>query len=468
MTSARDPQERPADGSLDSFNPATGERIGSVPTIAPGQVQSVVDEVAEVQPFWAELPLADRGRYMRRTAQVLIDNLDALASLIAREQGRPVVECHTAELLPTIDALHWIAEEGPGILGGERVPHPQVPLRPKRGRLRYEPLGVVGVIAPWNHPWSSPLGEVATALMCGNGVVLKPASQTALVGQQIQWAFERAGLPEGLVRCIHGGEAVGRAVVEASVQKVLFTGSMEVGREVGAGCGERVKGAVLELGGKDPAIVLADADLEMTVAGCAWGAFTNAGQSASSIERIYVMREVADHFVEALVARARALRLGDPLEGSTEIGPIASGERFEALRELVDDAVSAGAELRCGGPTEVEGLDGRFYAPTVLTGVRDDMRIMREQILGPVTTVIAVDSEEEAIRCANTTEFGLGASVWTLDRERAERIAARIAAGSVWINDHSYSRGAFQCPWGGEKSSGVGRSHSRFGFYECV
>src|SRR4051794_40782068 len=313
-----------AAGELESFDPATGKRIGAVPTVSPEQVQGIVDEVAEVQPFWAELPLAERARYMRRTAQVIIDHLDELTELLTREQGKPLNESYVMELLPTIDSLHWIAANGPDILADERIPTPQVYLKQKRSWFSYEPLGVVGVIAPWNYPWSIPFGEVAIALMCGNGVVLKPASLTPLIGQRIQWVFERAGLPEGLVRTVHGGGAVGQALVESSAAKIFFTGSVEVGRGVGIACAERMKGSVLELGGKDAQIVLPDANLPNAISGCLWGGFANAGQTCSGIERVYVMRDVADRFIEGVVDGAKALRLGDPVSGETEIGPMVS------------------------------------------------------------------------------------------------------------------------------------------------
>jgi succinate-semialdehyde dehydrogenase/glutarate-semialdehyde dehydrogenase len=454
---------------LESFSPTTGERIGSVPTIEPAAVQGVVDEVAEVQPFWAELPLDDRARYMRRAAQVVIDSLDELTALLSREQGKPLTEAYTMELLPTIDGLHWIAGAGPKILADERIPYPQIFWKTKRSLIAHEPLGVVGVIAPWNYPWSIPFGEVAIALMSGNGVVLKPASLTPLIGQRIQRVFERAGLPEGLVRTVHGGGAVGNALVESTAAKVFFTGSVDVGRKVGAAAAQRLKGSVLELGGKDPMIVLEDANLRNAIAGCAWGGFANAGQTCSGIERVYVMRDVADRFVQGVVDAAELLRVGDPASADTEVGPMVSKEQFDLVRELVDDAVANGATLHCGGPTHVNGLPSEtFYAPAVLTGVTPEMRIMREEIFGPVVPIVTVDSEEEAIRLANDSPFGLGASVWTSDRDKGRRIARRIEAGMVWINDHMYSHGAMQTPWGGVKDSGVGRTHSRHGFYECV
>jgi succinate-semialdehyde dehydrogenase/glutarate-semialdehyde dehydrogenase len=405
---------------------------------------------------------------MRRAAQVIIDRLDELTTLLTREQGKPRNESYTMELLPTIDSLRWIAEAGPGILEGERIPMPLF-FQPKRARFTYEPLGVVGVIAPWNYPWSIPFGEVAIALMSGNGVVLKPASLTPLIGQRIQEVFERAGIPQGLVRTVHGGGAVGQGLVESSAAKIFFTGSVEVGRQVGVGCAERMKGSVLELGGKDAMVVCADANLTNAISGCLWGGFANAGQTCSGIERVYVVREVADRFVEGVVEGARALRVGDPMEWTTEVGPMVSRDQFETVRDLVDGAVAEGATLRCGGPVDVPGMEGAdVYAPAVLTDVRQDMRIMREEIFGPVVPIVTVESEEEAIRLANDSDFGLGASVWTTERARGERMARRIESGMVWVNDHMYSHGAMSCSWGGVKDSGLGRSHSKFGFYECV
>jgi acyl-CoA reductase-like NAD-dependent aldehyde dehydrogenase len=459
---------KPAAQGLESYSPIDGKLLGSVPTLAPEQVQSVVDDVAEVQPFWAQLPIQDRGRYMRRTAQVILDQLDELTTVLTREQGKPRNESYTMELVPTVDALRWIAEAGPKVLDDERIPLP-IFIKQKRARFAYEPLGVVGVIAPWNYPWSIPFGEVAIALMCGNGVVLKPASLTPLIGQRIQEVFERAGLPQGIVRTVHGGGAVGNALVESSASKIFFTGSVEVGRRVGIACAERMKGSVLELGGKDAMVVCADANVPNAISGCLWGGFANAGQTCSGIERVYVVEEVADRFVEGVVEGARALRVGNPLEWTTEVGPMVSRDQFETVRELVDDAVANGATLHCGGPVDVPGYeDADFYAPAVLTGVTHDMRIMREEIFGPVVPIITVASEEEAIRLANDSEFGLGASVWTMDRARGERMARRIESGMVWLNDHMYSHGACSCSWGGVKDSGLGRSHSKFGFYECV
>ncbi len=453
--------------ALESFSPATGELVGTVETLTPAQVPGVVDEVAEVQPFWAALSLDDRARYLRRAGDVLLEDLDEIAELLTNEQGKPRVEGYTMEILPTVDSLKWIADNGPDILSDEKLSMPPI-LKMKSAKFTFEPIGVVGVIAPWNYPWSIPFGEVAIALMAGNGVVLKPASLTPLIGERIRQTFEKAGFPEGLIRTIHGGGRVGDALVKSTAGKIFFTGSVEVGRKVGVECAKRMKGSVLELGGKDPQIVCADADLANAVSGAVWGGFANAGQTCSGIERVYVHKDVADPFIEGVVRETERLTVGDPREWTTEIGPMVSEDQAAIVKELVDDAVKSGAKKLTGGPTKVKGMKGSFIAPVVLTGVTHEMRIMKEEIFGPVLPIVTVESEEEAIELANDSQFGLGASVWTKDRAKGERMAHEIESGMVWTNDHSFSHGACQCAWGGVKDSGLGRSHSKFGFYECV
>ena len=454
-------------GSLESFNPATGELIGTVETVEPAAVQAAVDEVAVVQPFWGELTPADRGRYLERAAEILAGDVEEVARLLSSEQGKPITEAHTMEVVPTVDGLGWVASEGPEILASRPVKTGGGLFVGKRVRHVLEPLGVVAVIAPWNYPWSIPFGSVAIALMAGNGVVLKPSELTPLLGERIRIAFVKAGVPEGLIQVLHGDGEVGRAVVESSVRKVFFTGSVATGYAVGAACAERMKGAVLELGGKDPAIVCADADLDNAIDGIAWAGFANAGQTCSGLERVYVVADVAAPFLAGISAAAERLALGDPQRWDTEVGPMTSEAQARIVTELVDDAVAAGAERLCGGPIEVPDSPGSWIAPTVLAGATHEMRIMREEVFGPVLPVVVVEDEEEALRLANDSGFGLGASVWTRDRHKGERMARRIEAGMVWINDHAYTHAAIQAAWGGVKDSGLGRVHSRFGFYEC-
>jgi len=440
---------------LESFNPATGELVGTVETITPDQVQGIVDEVALIQPAWAELRPSERATYLKRAATVLLDRLDEIAALLSQEQGKPISECYTMELIPSIDALRWCAKEGPGIL--------------KESKFKYQPLGVVGVIAPWNYPWTIPMQEIAIALMCGNGVVLKPASLTPLLGEAIQSVFEEAGLPKGLVRNVHGGGRIGDALTKSSAQKIFFTGSVPVGYKVGEECAKLMKGCVLELGGKDPMLVLEDANVDFAISGAVWGGFANAGQTCAGIERAYVRREVSEKFIEGVVAGASALKVGDPSEVDTEIGPMVSRDQYELVLELVEDAVAAGGGGPRGGAGGGAGVrGGTLFLPAALTNVSHDMRIMKEEICGPVLPIIPFESDQEALDLANDSEFGLGASVWTKDRQRGERIADKIESGMVWINDHMFTHGACQCTWGGVKDSGLGHSHSKFGFYECV
>jgi succinate-semialdehyde dehydrogenase/glutarate-semialdehyde dehydrogenase len=453
---------------LESLSPATGELLGSVPITEPGDVQDVVDGARAVQPLWWSLRARDRARYMQRAAQAVIDESTELADLIGREQGRPRAEVEMMELLPAIETLQWLAEAGPGILSGEKVSVSRA-LRPlTRARWAYEPLGVVAVLGPATEPFSTPLGDVAVALMAGNGVVLKPSPHAALAGERIARVFARAGLPEGLLRVVHGHAATGAALVNASVAQVRFTGSYDAGRAVAEACARAVKRNVLELGGKDAMVVCADANVDRAIGGAVWGAFANAGQAGGSIERAFVLREVHDRFLAGVVEAARALPVGDPRDPRTAIGPLVGRERLERVTTLVEEAVAAGATLHCGGPVRPEGLSGAFYAPAVLTGVDPRSRLAREEVPGPVLAITVVDTEDEAIDGANDCTLGLGASVWTADRYKGARIARELRVGMVWMNDHLVTRSAPQLPWGGVRGSGIGRARGATALRTCA
>jgi succinate-semialdehyde dehydrogenase/glutarate-semialdehyde dehydrogenase len=460
-------------GTLESHNPATGALVGSVPTITPDQVSAVVAEIKQVQPFWAQMSFADRARYVRRAVDVIIERKDEIARLITAEQGKVLTEAYSMEVLSSVDGLAWTADNAAKILSDEKIRTDQLFLKTRKMKFRYQPIGVIGVISPWNYPWLLAIDEIATALMAGNGVIFKPASLTCLTGQMIQEVFDEAGLPEGLLRTVHGGGKVGQAMVDSpDVGKIFFTGSVEVGRSIAQDCAKQLKGSTLELGGKDPMIVLSDANVSHAIGGAAWGGFANMGQTCAGIERVYVMHDVASEFIDGVVERATSMKTGDPNDWSTEITAMTDPNQFKIVCELVDDAVAHGATMLCGGPIPREelpdGLDGNFYRPTVLTGVNHGMRIMKEEIFGPVIPIITVDSEDEAVQLANDSEFGLGASVWTSDLDKGDAFGARLESGNVWINDHMYSAGMCQCSWGGVKDSGLGRSHSKFGFYEAV
>ena len=442
-----------AAAQLESFNPATGERLGAVRVAARDEVFAAIEQAAGVQPLWATLRLSDRARYMARAAQAVIDEFEELVAVIGAEQGRPRAEAEVMELLAAVETLQWLAEHGPGILAGERIRFARTQHPVKRGRWSYEPLGVVGVLGPATEPFATPLGDVAVALMAGNGVVFKPSPHVPLCAERIARVFARAGLPEGLLHVVHGHTDAGAALVTGPVDQIRFTGSARAGREVGAACARGLKRSVLELDGKDAMLVLADANVPRAARGAAWAAFANAGQCGGSVERALCVAEVHDRFLAQVVAAASALAVGDPRDPSTSVGPLVSRDRADRVRALIAEAVDGGATLHCGGPR-----DGAYCAPAVLTGVTSAMRIAREEVPGPVLVVEAVASEDEAIARANEAVQGLGASVWTADRYKGARIARELRVGMVWMNDHLVARSAPQVPWGGVGGAGIGRA----------
>jgi acyl-CoA reductase-like NAD-dependent aldehyde dehydrogenase len=454
---------RPGAGAparIEAVSPIDGAPLGSVGATAPADVAAAVAVAGEVQQLWAQLRAADRARYLARAAQAVIDEWDELVRIIVAEQGRPVAEAQTMELLPAVETLLWLAERGPSVLGPERVGLSRSLQIAKRARLTFEPLGVVAVLTPGAEPFATPLGDVAVALMGGNGVVLHPSPLAALAGERIARAFARAGLPEGLLQIVHGGPATARALVSApAIAHVRFTGSSQAGRDVGEACARDLRRATIEVGGKGPMIVLGDANIPRAVGGAVWGAFANAGQSGGSLARAFVLRERYDRFLAGVVVRARGLRVGHPGTPTTEIGPLLARDRVERLVAFVDEAVAAGATLHCGGPASVPGADGAFFAPAVLTGVPAGARLLHEDAPGPWLAVQAVDGEREAIELCNAaTGGGLGASVWTPDRYKGARIAHELRAGMVWMNDHVVARSEPQLPWGAVHGAGIGRA----------
>ena len=452
-----------------ALSPVTGEVLGRVPLTPPERVAEVVEEAAKVQPLWGLLRLQDRARYMRRMAQSVIDDFAELQEALAREQGRPAAEVAALELLPAIDALTWIAEDGAKVLGAKRVGiHRSISLL-GHGRIAFEPYGVMGVIGAGSAPFAQPLGQIAGALLAGNGVVFKPARRACLAGERIARVLARAGLPEGLVRIVHGGSETGIALAEAPVDKVLFTGSPTVGRTVARACVSQEKEVAVELGGKDAMLVLADARLPRAVAGALWAGCAGAGQARGSVERVFVASEVYESFLAGLVGAAKALKVGDPRDPSVQLGPLASARRAEHVDGLVSEALALGARLHCGGALqEPGGCAGSFYAPTVITDVSDGMRLWHEPVDGPVLVVTPVETVEQAIALANDSDYCLGASVWTSDRYQGVRIARELHAGMVWLNDHLPGPTVSRGPWGAAAGGGLGRTLGQAGVRGCA
>jgi succinate-semialdehyde dehydrogenase/glutarate-semialdehyde dehydrogenase len=454
-------------GVRESVNPATGEPFAQTSLLDAEQASAAVAAAREAFPAWSALPFRRRAEVLLRARDLILAEAEDIARLIAREQGKPAAEAHLVEIFPSLDALKHLALHAEALLREDVVESHTLLLAHKDCRLVYAPLGLVLIVTPWNYPFSISLTGVAAALIAGNTVVLKPAPATTLIGLRLGALFQKAGLPPGVLGVLAVDDALAPALVEdPRVSKIVFTGSVGTGKRVMASAARNLTPVLLELGGKDAAIVCRDADLDRAAQGVVWGAFMNAGQTCASVERVYVEEPVADAFISRVVEETRKLRVGDPAGDDVDVGPLTLERQRRVVEEHVADAVARGATVLTGGAA-VAG-PGFFYPPTVLTGVDHTMRIMTEETFGPVLPIMRVASVDEALRLANDSPYGLTASAWTQDEETARRLQAGLQAGVVTINDCVYSYGEPSAPWGGVKHSGIGRTHGLPGLREMV
>ncbi len=427
----------------------------------------IVERARRVQAEWAEKPIRQRCAQLRRLGEVLYARRQEIAELVTRETGKPRVEALFADVLISLDAAGYYAKRAARMLRPERVPHHNPAVKAKSGLLRYEPYGVIGVISPWNYPLAIPLAQMVPAVAAGNAVLLKPSELAPWCGALIEEFFAQAGFPPGLVQVIQGGGEAGAALVEAAPDKVVFTGSVAAGKRVAEACARRLIPSVLELGGKDAMIVLADADAEVASSAAVWGSFNNCGQACLSVERIYVERPMAEEFSQRCVEKTRRLKLGPGTDPDTEVGPMIRVSQLERVEEQLRDAVARGARVLTGGHRRPD-LGPCYFEPTVVADVDHSMRLMQEETFGPVLALRAVENAEEAVAMANDSRFGLAASIWTRDARRGRELAGRIKAGAVMVNDVASYYGICEAPHGGRGASGWGLVHSRLGLLEMV
>ena len=450
-----------------STNPATGEVIGRVPLTTPEEVQLAVIRAREAQPSWAAKSIAERGRVVLQAREIVLREKEEIARLISSETGKPVDEAMSMEVVPTLDLMHYFAHYTGKLLKPQRIDIGQYGLMGRSSRIVYQPLGVIAIISPWNFPWATPLDEVVMALMAGNAVVVKPSELTPLTALKIADIFKQAQLPDGLLTVVTGDGTTGAALVDAGVNKIMFTGSVRTGKRVAEAAAKHLTPVVLELGGKDPMIVLEDADLKNAARAAIWGAFCNSGQACASIERCYVHESIAGKFTDLVVDETRRLKQDKASTEAIDIGAMTNEQQLKIVEDHVSDAVERGAHVRTGGH-RLENGGGWFHQPTVVTGVDHSMKLMRDETFGPVLPIMTFKTDEEAVRLANDSIYGLTASVFTRDIARGRRLAEQIDAGTVMINEVVYTHAVAQTPWGGVKQSGYGRTHGRLGLLELV
>jgi succinate-semialdehyde dehydrogenase/glutarate-semialdehyde dehydrogenase len=460
-----------------SVNPATGEILCELACADEAEVRAAVARAHAAQAAWSHIGVRKRIAVLRDFQRILCAKKSEIAEAITRETGKPVAEALTTEVLVVLDAARFLIENTYHLLRDQSLPHGNLATKLKSGLLLREPYGVIGIVSPWNYPFSIPATEALAALVAGNAVVLKPSEFTSLVALELGALLHEAGVPEEIFQVVVGDGATGAALVDSQIvasqiddsqiDKLFFTGSVATGKRIAAAAADRFLPVVLELGGKDAMLVLDDADPDVASSAALWGAFMNAGQTCLSVERCYVHRNLYEPFLNACLDKVKKLRVGNGMDSGIDMGPMIHERQLQIVEAQVKDAIARGARVLAGG-TRLQQLGRNFYAPTILADVNHEMRIMREETFGPVLPVMPFESDEGAVLLANDSEYGLAASIWTSNQARGQRLARRVHAGAVMVNDVVSCYGISEAPHGGVKSSGLGRAHGSFGLEEMV
>jgi len=453
--------------ALPSINPATGEVVAHFQRTPASLLPEIVSRARVAQGVWAKLPIRDRCAKLRGLRERIMDSRHELADAVVRESGKPRVEALFADIFVALDSAEYWSRNAAPSLRTRRVPHHSTAAKAKRGYLAYDPLGVIAIISSWNYPLAIPLSQIIPAVAAGNAVVCKTSDFTPQCGALIEKLFVDAGFPKELVTVIQGGGEVGQALIDASPDKVMFTGSVATGRRVAEACARKLIPSVLELGGKDAMIVLADADLEVASSAAVWGSYTNCGQVCLSVERLFVEQAAAEKFMALCEEKTKKLRIGPGSDPATDVGPLIRPQHVQRMSDLVHDAVSRGARVLCGGNARPE-LGPNFFEPTVIAGVESSMKLFQEETFGPILAIQVVRDAKEAITRANDSPFALAASIWTKNKSHGMALAAEMRAGAVMVNDAISYFGIAEAPHGGCGASGWGRTHGKAGLLEMV
>jgi succinate-semialdehyde dehydrogenase/glutarate-semialdehyde dehydrogenase len=453
--------------TLPSINPATGEVLAHFERTPASILPEIVSHARIVQSVWGELSVRDRCARLRMLRDRIMASRNELAEAVVRESGKPRVEALFADVFVALDSAEYWSRNAVEALRTRRVPHHSTAAKAKRGYLAYDPLGIIAIISSWNYPLAIPLSQIIPAVAAGNAVVCKTSDFTPQCGVLIEKLFIDAGFPRDLVKIVQGGGEVGQALIDSAPDKVLFTGSVATGRRVAEACAKRLIPSVLELGGKDAMIVLADADLEVASSAAVWGSYTNCGQVCLSVERLFVEQGAAEKFIALCVEKTKKLHIGPGSDSATDVGPLIRPQHVRRMIDLLDDAVSRGANVLCGGSARPD-LGPNFFEPTVIAGVDSSMKLFQEETFGPILAIRVVKDAKEAIAQANDSPFALAASIWTREKSRGMAIASELRAGAVMVNDAISYFGIAEAPHGGCGASGWGRTHGKAGLLEMV
>ncbi len=459
------------DSTLPSFSPISGEEMGNVPIHDAGSLEHVIRSCRRAQNEWVSTSRKRKVTMLTRLLQLMTDRSEEICATVSKETGKPLAEAMSNDLMASLGAVDycmgWLKRHPDSLQIHQGGLETMMRYLGRKSYVSYRPLGVVGVIAPFNFPLAIPFSQTVMAVACGNGVVIKPSAHTPLSGQLVEELFQQAGFPEGLVKAV-SGPGTGRALAASDVDRVVFTGSSEVGRKVMESAAQRLTPVTLELGGKDPMIVLEDADIERAASGALWGAFVNSGQVCVAVKRILLHKDVYSHFLDLLLHKMESLRQGDGLEDpSVSVGAMIDEDSVGEMEDQVRRAVEQGGRVLAGG-SRPEGMEGSFFMPTVVADLPPGSDLWKEETFGPVVVVAPFEGDVDAVKLANDSPFALSASVWTKDLERGKRVASALRAGTVVVNNVLYTYGLPATPWGGRDESGFGRTHGQWGMMELM